>query len=770
MAKNSNGTGVLLLIGIAVLASIPKEVWEVLLAVSTAALVVYFINKIDKSTLSLPPKVASKVNRTDDCLSANFSLSHPSVSATAAQEFSGTKGRWIKPDESVEVAGITIPGGMIYVGSSLPTQQGGVDPSLIIPSLPASSRQFNLQERLMGYWPSYSTINEFARGAYLQWLASGRCSTDANIGYVFLFFYGLERRVIVDADYDDEACAEIPIIAEEVRRLLSIYSNRSFQTYAGNFLDLLNARMGRGVEEIKATTGRATMRLALKIRLGQLVDASKPIPADMALAWARSEPSVIVPRAALHCPVNEFNKMFEMNYRARYGEGMVLPVSRTKLKMSYRPASSAFSGRDIIIPLPEMTDVTALASPIKKLQDIVNETAEQWQPFSKLNRKGTQRANSQYSALLKPKALWPQELQTSVQTISERIGTGLLKTNFGDVAEMLGVKGPVTRDSIDAIKACLHALDISIEPDALTGGKFTKESEPIILFKLDPDRSYDSATGAYPVAAITMDLASTIMMADGHASASEMRLLMGHIEDWTGLTNGQKKRLTARMRLGMESPPSLSTLKKKLELVPTAGRRAIAHLLSTLAQVDGEPTIEEVRQLEKIYKALGLATQEAYDDLHAAPTKTKPKAKTQDAALVTGTKPNTPRGMYLDSDRVAALQKETEQVSAMLAAVFAEQNEKQSSDSAEKTADLAPVADAALIGLDLEHTAFLRLILTRSSWSRKELTDAAADMELMLDGALERINEAALDNFGEPLIEGEDPVEISATVMEKVMS
>ena len=70
------------------------------------------------------------------------------------------------------------------------------------------------------------------------------------------------------------------------------------------------------------------------------------------------------------------------------------------------------------------------------------------------------------------------------------------------------------------------------------------------------------------------------------------------------------------------------------------------------------------------------------------------------------------------------------------------------------------------MSLDADHSAFLRLLVTRSSWLREELEHAAADMELMLDGALEHINEAVLDACDEPLTEGEDPIEINQAVLE----
>lgn len=63
-----------------------------------------------------------------------------------------------------------------------------------------------------------------------------------------------------------------------------------------------------------------------------------------------------------------------------------------------------------------------------------------------------------------------------------------------------------------------------------------------------------------------------------------------------------------------------------------------------------------------------------------------------------------------------------------------------------------------LPGLDAKHQKFLAELLQKPSWTRSELKAAAAKMQIMLDGALEHINEAAFDLIGEPLTEGDDPV------------
>ena len=75
---------------------------------------------------------------------------------------------------------------------------------------------------------------------------------------------------------------------------------------------------------------------------------------------------------------------------------------------------------------------------------------------------------------------------------------------------------------------------------------------------------------------------------------------------------------------------------------------------------------------------------------------------------------------------------------------------------------------SVVMGLDSVHSAFVRMIISRPHWSRSELEDVAADLELMLDGALERVNEAAFDKFDIPLTQGDDPIETNTEILDKI--
>lgn len=169
--------------------------------------------------------------------------------------------------------------------------------------------------------------------------------------------------------------------------------------------------------------------------------------------------------------------------------------------------------------------------------------------------------------------------------------------------------------------------------------------------------------------------------------------------------------------------------------------------------------------LERVYKALQLDPQSLYSDLHVAassPSLGSPQTTTS----MPGTALSKPVGGFaLDQERIAQLQRETEQVSALLAEVFVDDKP---SEPDEDVVEEAVEDTSAICGLDADHSAFLRVLVSRSEWMRDELEAVASDMELMLDGALEQINGMAFDRFDMPVTEGEDPFEINPEIMEKL--
>ncbi|KRW73028.1 Tellurite resistance protein TerB [Pseudomonas sp. TTU2014-066ASC] len=676
--------------------------------------------------------------------------------------------RWLSAGETIEVAGENITIGLIYVGEDKNRRNGPSEPSLINPKLKVARGIVDISERLTPYWPSYDSISPEARRAYLQWLSSGRKAPHANIGYVFLFFYGLERRVFVDAKTDQAAAADIPIIIAEVERLLSIYGkNNSFNNYASRFVDFLRqgqilARRYQKAPPAPLPYGYE-MPVELRIGLGQLAADKQPMPADWALAWVLSDHSIGKRTPVTRCK-EAFAQLFCMRYEERYGAGMVLPQNKTRLRLQYNTASAGLPPQELD-GLSGIPDVTATSAARKKLQQLVDECTVQLEPYSRYLGRNPGTPDALEALLQLPVNLWPPAARTALAELKQRIGDGMVVMSFGELAGRLQSAGSLSRDKVLTLARALESLHIGIEPDVLTGSRTPKAEDNVALFATQAEDGDLRSSPAYSAASVTLDLACAVAAADGDTSPQEIMLLSQHIDSWCHLSGAHRKRLKAHLRLQLNQPPTLQSLKKKLEPLAEPAKRVVAAFLAHLAQVDGEVSPAEVKLLERVYKTLQLDPQSLYSDLHVAASGSA-VGSSQTTPSIPGATPSKPVGEFaLDKERITQLQRETEQVSALLAQVFVDDKTAEPDDVVvEETVE----DTSSVCGLDADHSAFLRVLVSRTEWSRDELGAVASDMELMLDGALEQINDMAFEHFDMPVTEGEDPFEVNPDIMDKL--
>jgi uncharacterized tellurite resistance protein B-like protein len=668
---------------------------------------------------------------------------------------------------------------------------GAAEPAQIDPALEVDRAAASPAVRSFGCRPRYHEISPTARRAYLTWLMDGRRDPNADIGHVFLFFYGLERRVLVDAEVDAAARAEIPAIVAEIERLRGIYDDNSFLRCSSDLLDFIEAESMDARMELAAAppdTANRGMSLRLKVGLGQCAVTGKPVPSEWALAWARSEPNMRMSRVALRC-ARQFDAQFKQIYRERYGEGMKLAVNRTRLKIPYRPASGGLP-QTFTANFGTLPDVTTAVAPLKMLQDIVDEAAQGLDAYARFIGRHADRVLSLEATLLLPKALWPKAVMEAVRTLDQRIRDGLMVVKWGELLGTFGGTAKLTRETLKAVIELLQGQNIGVEPDVPAGARTPTLDDSVVLFRLAAEAGPPNAAGAltahevdherqtYEAAAVMLDLAITLANADGKISARELRFLNAQVDCWSHVGAAAQRRLRARLRLGAVYPPTVSSLKSRVETLPAAARAALGTLLSALALADGRLRPAAVKHLEKLYRLLGIEASALYSQLHrAAAAAEGPSQGVSDATPPAAVKSQAPprakppRGPRLDAARIAALQAESERVTALLSKVFEDQDHPAPPPvvAAERDPEVFE-REPRLLGLDPEHSAFLRVLLTRPSWSRVELDDIAADMELMLDGALERVNEAALDAFDQRMAEGDDPIEIARELLEEVIA
>jgi len=102
---------------------------------------------------------------------------------------------------------------------------GPDEPSIIFKDMPVvKPRSPKLVDR-PPYYPAYASLSPEQRWIYLNWLED--ITEEIDIGYVFLYYYGLERNLIV---------GDFNTAFQEILLLRKIHDNKSFEAYSYNAL------------------------------------------------------------------------------------------------------------------------------------------------------------------------------------------------------------------------------------------------------------------------------------------------------------------------------------------------------------------------------------------------------------------------------------------------------------------------------------------------------------------------------------------------------
>jgi len=710
---------------------------------------------------------------------------------------------WVPPGKSIKVKDYVIPGGMVYVGTRLPTEGAHprVDPCLINPQLRIAASNPDYEGRGMGYWPSYSNILPDCRAAYLEWLAGDRRDPNACIGYVFLFFYGLERRVLRDfQSLKIDVSEELAQITAEVERLLEIYGNNgSFNSYGSKFLEICQLLQNSGnwadVEPPLAQTGWE-MPLSLKVTLGRMIAEGKPIPADWMWSWYLHSKQTRLRTPATRC-AEEFRKLLRSRYQQHYGEGMVIKPNKRKLQLEYRPASSGFLGvtlNHLHKNIGDLPDISGLSAPLNKLQTLIDDCTDALDPYSRwLGRNGEQPDSKAALALLPPELVGDLE-DPQVRQLERWLAQNLRENEqvvvpSQQLLEQWSASSPgkLTKKESTTLAKALENLGYGIEPDVRFGGKPLKSDHPMVLFKLH-DEIMAAPSKEYTAAMLLLHLAATVANSDAVIDAAEQQVLEAHLESALHLSTAERIRLRAHLAWLLQEKLSLQGLKTKLNQMTADDKAGIADFLISVAGADGYISPQEIKMLTKIYPLLGFEADEVYSHIHTfktassmapatAPVTVRPAAQTASGFAIPAppaVEDQSPEksvaqegsGFNLDLAAIQHKQAESAKVADLLGNLF---EEDEPEPEAPEPATVAESA-ATIAGLDPLHSQLLLAIAQQTTWQREALAAKAEELGLMLDGALEVINEAAFEAGDEPLTDGDDLIEIDTDVLEQLLS
>ncbi len=694
------------------------------------------------------------------------------------QQLSGP-GRWCKSDETITIGEYKIPG-MVYVGESLTSVEGyrGTEPALINPTAYIGRKPDN-EGKNVPYNPSYHKLNGDQRAAYLNWLATGRSATDVSIRYVTLFFYGLERRIFHDLAHqskNDERDRDLEEIAAELERLLSIYKTQDrFNYYGSSFQDaaaqslkiirlLLSPTTVLVIDPFKARESD------LKLLVGQTVAQGQPLSAVLALAYCWGVMGATVPSVAQQFP-QVFRQSFEQHYQQRFGAGLVIKPGKMKFRLAYSPLSGSFANRSQTITIDSIPDISRQTGQLQPVSELIREARYGLEGYSRYLSQNPQDKDS-------PKALgylpvsallaWKSPGIDRVKAwLAEQFPTAKVRHKTILAQDILplwsGKTGPhITKSELKSMGNLLEALDYGLEPDGRHIQIDVPAETSIVLYRLGADRpTYLSRT--YKAATLLVHLALAVASGEDPASATEQQALLAHIPKLPGLGPTEQAKLIAHLHYLLPQNPTITRLNARLEFL-TDSKSDLGQLLIAVATADGQLSPAEIKRLEKAYKLLGLEEKSLYSDIHNLGSSQPTRSPAQTPKK---TKPN-----KLDMATVQAKIAESKEISSLLADIFTEEATpaKTPAKTTAKSKAAAKSTAKTYANLDPKHSALLKHLSQADQWDRSDLLPIAESLGLLLDGALEVINEAAFDLCDEPVLEGHDSIEIDRTVMEQLLA
>ncbi|HXZ08080.1 MAG TPA: TerB N-terminal domain-containing protein [Paraburkholderia sp.] len=687
--------------------------------------------------------------------------------------------RWIAPGEVVQIDDISLSEGYFYLGAVRRSGPDSIDACVVDTRASVSRYAANPSAGLGSDALSYGALSGEQRRTYLEWLAGDRKKSDIKTGYLFLYLYGLERRVLMDGAVGKVSAAEYAALASELRRLLNVDADYLWQKHVRSLLDMISLTTSRTGKVYEQTPpgGTATgyqVPLSVRVAFGQAALDKVPVPAGWALAWAKLDPIMARRTAVTRCP-GEFDRVFVRKYRERFKDGMLVPPNRTPLIVKTEPAFRALQHLPVPGYLVGLPDISAANGPRNRLQLLVNEAALALDSYSRYLGRNPDAHGTLDATLMLPVELWPDSLRQEIASLALEVASGTVVTTFGKILARFNSTGSLTRDKVASFSAALALAGVALEPDVRLGARTPKPGDALALFYAPSDEAASPVDDAYSVANLMVDLGASVAKAGGAASDVEIALIEREIDAWSHLPLPQRIRLKARNQVQLAQPVSSAGLKKKLQSLSVEVRQAIAAFLVRIANADGVVSRDAVKLLEKIYRLMALDPLRLYSDLHQNVGSDATVVQMSGSANANGAQAApAATGLALDASRIAALQRETAHVSAILAGVFVEeppvvpQSHAPAEDVTAQFAIAPQTVQTALLGLDDAHSTFLRLLVSRPTWTRAELADAALDLELMLDGAIEQVNEASLDHWDEPLTDGDDPVEINQDLAQRL--
>lgn len=690
---------------------------------------------------------------------------------------------WNAPGQSLVCSELQIEDGMVYTSDRALGWPG--EPSAIITSLPVGQSAADpLAE--FGYYPSYDRIPAEQRRCYLEWLSAGRKDTDPalrSLGYVFIFFYGLERRIVLDRDRD-------PTLLEEILRLLDHYGSaqksRSLRSYSLQLLHFAGWQLGTesyralwprllALDGDRPDTDGLRFVLASLHQRGETLDWT--VAYRMALANEESRRSTVIARTQ-----EKFLALFEQRFKEQFSTGLSIEAAKQETLVQYRPASSALAQmsyerrRESPFEL-RIPNVSGFHRQFKPLPKIWNSCVDDLSGYSRALRSNKSGRNA---AIEKWRSLPPELRKMEDHPLKAEFGELLTGApREGDYAFVptgalaalaeLPERPKLTTAHSRHLTEIIDDLGWHVAPDPRITGLPLAWNQELALYLATPGQ-HASENLSGPVRLLY--LAVTLAAADGVIEPEELDTFYQLVAPQLTNENDWRPLRATDASLRRDANVALRSLPQMSKLIPVDNRQSVLRVMAHIAAADGEVSLDELKVLRRIARAFQinadsvekmLREDEAFHEVTVAQGE---RAGARGEAIPARPTPATV--FSLNQERIKALTAETQEVISMLSVVMAEPEEAPCAPPSVSPAPPIPIAAEWLEGLEPRYHGAVLTLVSHDAITNNDFDCLAAEHHLMPDDLFNAVNSWSDETLGDFLLERGENVRIFRSLLPDV--
>lgn len=685
--------------------------------------------------------------------------------------------KWIEAGQPVEIGDITIPDGMLYWHES---ESDLGEPSALAVWKEVAKDAASSEEDL-GYWPDYGSITPQQRRAYLEWMASGRRDENParrSLGYVFLFFYGIERRLLADRDQNNAALfEELMAVYQHYQPAQRSHSLRSYFLQLLHYAGFLQGHAAYRTlwPRLLAIDGGGSDENALRLIAAQHYWANESLDWTVAMRIARrdenSRNSIVITRAG-----DQFVELFRHRYAESFGPGIMLQVPKNLAKVEYQPASMGLlrmKRMPSYAPLFEVSvrNALGLARQFKQLPDIWNSCVDDLSGYSRTLAKKNTSTLSAWKALppelraAQPHPLMPAITEMMTKAQEER---GFKVIQVSDLAALfeLPERTKLTLAQSELVASSVAELGGNIAPNP----RFTQLpfgwNQVVALY---PREAGDEVPEPHIPAIIRfLYLAVAVASADGSLGEDELVAFNGAISGEITRAADWRHIKATEAALCRDANVAVRSLAHIAGHISPQSKKPVLKTLVHLSAADGTVTLEEQRMLRRIARDFDVED----DFVDACLTETVGSMEVK----IAGAKPPGGRGeaippqgnapsFKIDMARVQQLTQETHEVVTLLNEVMAEEEmEVLLLPSVQPSASVVQ-PETWLGDLDTRYHGPLLILMKYDEVTTERFDHLAKEHHLLSDDLLNSINTWSDQSLGDFLLERTDVVRVFRTLL-----